>query len=58
MDLDIVTNSIKAWAGASLNRVHEGIDIAAINIHMLENLRGLPLEEWVEAFEESSRRYG
>jgi hypothetical protein len=58
VDLDIVTNTIKAWAGTTLNRVHDAIDIAAINTKMLADLRALPIEEWIEAFEESSRRYG
>jgi len=58
VDLDVVTNAIRVWASRAIVGDHEGIDVAAINTKMFARLRALSLDEWVEAFEESSRRYG
>jgi len=56
-DLNIVLTALRAWAGFAVSTDHEGVDVAAVNTKILDRLLAMTPAEWLEAIEESDRRY-
>lgn len=55
-DIDLVITALKEWVRSIEVDSHSGHGIAAFNASVMEQLRGMTREEWIEAMAEDERR--